>query len=247
MNSITQDANSCLQVTEVLPSWHCESDQTYPNMSEIHTHIDGRINMPYHDIAFMANNQQTTNTPFLQSKPWHCHSDPHDTIPTTPTPIFSTSRVSPCYWDAAVAEFVAIFHRCHAPPPPPWLTRLNTVSNQSCTTSSMTEVLPYFLQFSLLRVFSVKISTRGACDKQKTSPRISASFLLSPKRTPGGSVANPLHRCLERLPPASPQRKMLHQFTARFFFTDEFVCLLSDVIRWSNTIYHVYLGIKVVS
>lgn len=27
---------------------------------------------------------------------------------------------------------------------------------------------------------------------------------------------------------------MLHQFTAWFFFTDEFVCLLSDVIRWSR-------------
>ena len=87
-------------------------------------------------------------------------------------------------------------------------------------------VLPYFLQFSLLRVFSVNISTRGACDKQKTSPRISASFLLSLKRTPGGSVANPLHRCLERLPPACPQRKMLHQFMALLFF-HEWICLSS--------------------
>ena len=166
MNSITQDANSCLQVTEVLPSWHCDSDQTYPKISEIHTHIDGRMNMPYHDIAYLANNQQTTDTPFLQSKHWHCHSDLHDTIPPTPTPIFSTSRVSPCYWAAAVAEFVAIFHRCHAPPPPPWLTRLNTVPNQQiCTTSSMTEVLPYFLQFSLLRVFSIKIPKRASLQK----------------------------------------------------------------------------------
>lgn len=168
--SITQDANSYLQVTEVLPSWHCDSDQTYPKISEIHTHIDGRMNMRYHDIAYLANNQQTTNTPLLQSKHWHCHSDPHDTIPTTPTPIFSTSRVSPCYWAAAVAEFVAIFHRCHAPPPPPWLTRLNTVPNQQiCTTSSVTEVLPYFLQFSLLRVFSVKIPKRASLETQKTS------------------------------------------------------------------------------
>lgn len=154
MHSITQDANSCLQVTEVLPSWHCDSDQTYPKVSKIHTHIDGRMNMPYHDIAYFSNNQQTTNTPFLQSKHWHCHSDLHDTIPPTPTPIFSTSRVSPCYWAAAVAEFVAIFHRCHAPPPPPWLTRLNTVPNQqSCTTSSMTCTSVLRVVFSATSIF----------------------------------------------------------------------------------------------
>ena len=134
-------------------------------------------------------------------------------ISTTPTPIFIPPplhlHASPCYWAAAVAEFVAIFHRCHAPPPPPWLKHRHDSTLSSKSNKFAPHIFHdlYFVQCTLLPLFSVNIPKGCAWEKQKTSPGISTSFLLSPKQpTPGGSVANPHHRCLERLPPASPIR-----------------------------------------
>ncbi len=178
----------------VMSSWHCDRDQTYPKISEVHTHIDGHTNMPYHHIAYMTHNQRITNTTIQPISTIQNIGTVTQilmtSISTTPTPIFIPPPASPCYWAAAVAEFVAIFHRCHAPPPPPWLKHRHDSTLSSKSNKFAPHIFHdlYFVQCTLLSLFSVNIPKWCAWEKQKTSPGISTSFLLSPNN---GHLADP--------------------------------------------------------